>query len=237
MKKVLIGIGTCDHFDYIEGPCLKKVFDQTFQDFDILLVDNSEDVTHSLELKQKFPNINIIHINRPNIWRDACKEMRQYITDYAVYNGYEFLFFLDIDMLIQEDTLEKLISHDVDFVTAPIGYMHQDLSTCFLQDFDANRMSRIPSLPPLKAISWAMMKYEPMYMEIVAVGLACALVKCSILTGIKFRVSHDSMAFFEDIMFCSDIRKKGIKLFLDKNMETIHAHCKNPERGFRRLKP
>ncbi len=235
MKRVLIGIGTFENFKYIEEHCLRKVFDQTFQDFDILLVDNSEDISHSLELKNTFPNTEIHHIKRPNIWRDACKEMRQYITDYAVFNGYEFLFFLDIDMIIQEDTLEKLISHDVDFVTAPVGYMHQPFSTCFLQDFDALRMSRVPFLPPLKPISWAMMKYEPYFMEIVAVGLACALVKCSILTGIKFRVSHESMAFMEDILFCSDIRKKGVKLFLDKTMETIHAHCKNPERNFRRL--
>ena len=237
MKKVLIGIGTCDNFDYIEEHCLSKVFAQTFEDFDILLVDNSEEIIHSMELRKKFPDTKIIHISRPNIWRDACKELRQYITDYAVFNGYEFLLFLDIDMIIQEDTLEKLISHDIDFVTAPVGYMHQAFSTCFVQDFDARRMGRVPYLPPLRPITWTMMKYEPYFMEILAVGLACALVKCSILNGIKFRVSHESKAFMEDILFCSDIKKKGIKLFLDKTLETIHAHCKNPERSFRRLNP
>ena len=237
MKKVLIGIGTSNYFEYVEEHCLSKVFGQTFQDFDLLIVDTSEEMGHYLKLLRKYPYTKIIHIKRPALWRDTCKELRQAILDYAIYNGYEYLFFLDIDMIIQKDTLEKLMSHDVDFVTAPIGYMSQPFSTCFIQDFDARRMTRVPYLPPLKPITWTMMKYEPFFLEIVAVGLSCALIKCNILHGIKFKISHESMAFMEDILFCSDIRKKGIKLFLDKTLETIHVHTKNPERTWRRLNP
>ena len=234
MKKVLIGIGTCSNFDYVEKHCLEKIFSQTYRDFDVLLVDNSKDIIHSMHLRHDFPEANVIHIKRPALFRDACKEIRQYIVDYAIYN-YEFLFFVDIDFILQEDTLAKLLHHNVDFVTAPIGYMHQAFSTCFLQDFEEKRSSKLPYLPPLKPITWTMMKHKPYFIEIIAVGLSCALVRCSILPGIKFRVTHKQKAIMEDFYFCSDIRKKGIKLFLDKTISTIHAHVKMPEREWRRL--
>ncbi|KKM95055.1 hypothetical protein LCGC14_1192050 [marine sediment metagenome] len=236
MKKVLIGIGTCENFEYVEEHCLGKIFSQTYKDFDVLLVDNSEDIIHSMHLRSRWGSeAKIMHIDRAAIFRDACKEIRQYILDYALYNNYEFLFFVDIDIILEEDTLTKLISHNLDFVTAPIGYMYQTYSTCFVQDFEEKRSSKVPYLPPLKPITWTMMEYEPYFMEIIAVGLSCALVRCSILPGIKFKVTHQIQAMMEDFFFCSDIRKKGVKLFLDKTIHTIHAHVKMPERKWRRL--
>ncbi len=235
MKKVLIALGTCDRFDYCEEHCLSKIFAQTYKDFDVLIVDNSEGINHEMELRSKFPHTKIVHLNRPPIFREATKQVRQFIVDYAVSNGYEFLFLVDIDFIIPLDTLEKLIKHDVDFVTAAIGYMHQAYSTCLVQNFESKSISKVPGFPVLKPIMWAQMKEPPLFMEIMACGLACALIKCQVLPGIKFRVSHKQMAFLEDLLFCADLQKRNVKLFLDKTIETIHVHVKIEERNWRKL--
>lgn len=235
MKKVLIGIGTCTDYEYIEEFSLPKILAQTYKDFDLLLVDNSDDPLHSLKLLKDFPEARVEHINRPTFFRDACKEVRQYIIDYALFNGYEYLFFVDIDFLLEPDTLEKLISHNVDFVSAPIGYMHRPETTCFVQNYKEKRMSKVPFLPPLRGLSWTEIEGAPDFSEIVAAGLSCALVKCRILPGIKFRVTHEVQAFMEDILFCSDVKKRGFKIFLDSTIKTIHAHVQILERNWREL--
>ena len=237
MKKVLIGIGTCTDYEYIEKHCIPKILAQTFKDFDILLVDNSEEPLHAMQLMKDFPQVKIEHIKRPVFFRDACKEVRQYIVDHAVYNCYEYLFFVDIDFLLEPDTLEKLMSHNVDFVTAPIGYMHRPETTCFLQNFEEKRCSQTPHLPPLKGLTWEEIKKAPDFMEIIACGLSCALLKCIHLPGIKFKVTHETTAFFEDLWFCADLIKQGVKIHMDSTINTIHAHVKIIERGWRELNP
>ena len=230
MKKVLIAIGTCDRFAYCEDHCLSKIFAQTYKDYDLLVVDNSEDVDHFMGLKERYPHVNIIHKDRPPIFREATKQIRQFIVDYAVTKGYDYLFLVDIDFIIPEDTLEKLITHKCEFVTAAIGYMHQAHSTCLVQDYDSQKVSFVPIFPVLKPITWAEMKEPPFLQEILASGLACR-----VLPGIKFRITHKQMAFMEDILFCADLKQMGVSLYVDKTIETIHAHTKMEERNWRRL--
>ena len=233
MKKVLIGIGTCDNFSYVERNCLDKVFAQTYKNFDVLLVDNSKGKTHFMKLLSQFPKANVIHIDRAPYFRDALREVRQYIKDYAVNHGYEYLFFVDIDHLLQEDSLEKLIKHNKDFVTGAIGYLHRDDSTCFIRDFTIAKPSFVPGMYPCKCITWDEMKFPPFFTEIHGCGLSTCLIKTKVLFGMNFYVCHKQAAFMEDMIFCGDLHNKGVKLFLDKTVRPFHLHVMMSQRAFR----
>ncbi len=236
MKKVLIGIGTCNKYDYVEKHCLEKVFAQTYKNFDVLLVDNSKGKTHFMKLMTQFPKANVVHIDRAPFFRDALREVRQYIKDYTVNHGYEYLFFVDIDHLLEEDSLEKLISHNVSFITGGIGYLHRDDSTCFIRDYTIAKPSFVPGMLPCKCITWEEMKHPPFFMEIHGCGLSTCLIKSNILIGMNFYVSHKQTCFMEDMIFCADLHNKGIKIYLDKTVKPLHLHVMMSQRAFRNPK-
>lgn len=233
--RVLIGIGTCDKFEYCEEHLLKSIFAQTYKDFDVLLVDNSSDRIYEMKLKANWPEVNIVHLIRPKFFRDAVGQARQFIMKYALSHGYEYLFFIDADHILEKDSLKKLISHDVDFISAQIGYLHKDWSTNFLPEPNPKKTAKIPGLPALRAITYEEMKEPPFFLEITACGLACVLIKTKVMLGMNFFVSHGSGPFLEDLVFCADLRKKGIKLHLDKTVKPFHLHVIMPERAFRKI--
>lgn len=235
MKKVLIGIGTCERFAYCEEHVLGAAYNQSYKDFDILLLDNSKTTKYSTFLKAKYPWATVEHLsNRPALYRDALGQSRKGIVDYAVSHGYEYLFFLDADFIIEQNTLEKLMAHDVDFVTTVIGYMHHHLNktTCFLKAPPDVR-SKIPGLPGVKALLYSEVDSLPVLSEIEACGLSCAVIKAKFLPGINFYISHLNESFLEDMIFIRDIRRKGARIWLDRTLKPMHLHVGMPERQFR----
>ena len=185
------------------------------------------------ENSPKFPKAIIEHIPRPKYLRDALREMRQFISNYAISHGYDYLLFVDVDHLLEKDTLEKLISHKKDFVTAVIGYPHQDYSTCFIRDYKETRPSYVPAMPPLKPLYYAELEKETNLIQILASGLACALINVKTMLGINFYCTHKQAAMMEDLIFCADLNKRGIKLFCDPNVQPFHLHVKMAARNFR----
>jgi len=236
MKKVLVGIGVCKKFDYVISKCLKTVFEQDYPNFDVLLMDNSRDELYHLKLRSQFPKAIIQHFKRPRYFRDALTQARERIKDFAITYGYEYLLFVDVDHILEANTISKLISHKKDFVTACIGYLHKDYSTCFVRDFKETKPSFVAGLSPCKPITYKEMEQPPFFKEIMCCGLACALVRVSLLIGIHFYNSHKQTAFMEDLIFCSDLKKNGIKLFLDKTVKPIHMHVMMADRVWRDTK-
>ena len=231
--KVLIGIGTFENFEYVEKHSIKKILDQTYKNFDVLIVDNSKDLKHMMNLRTQFPSVIVEHISRPRYLRDALREMRQFVSNYAISHGYDYLLFVDVDHLLEKNTLEKLISHKKDFVTAVIGYPHQDYSTCFIRDYKETRPSYVPAMPPLKALFYDVLEKETELIQILAAGLACALINVRVMMGINFYCTHRQAAMMEDMIFCADLNKKGIKLYCDPNVKPFHLHVKMAARNFR----
>jgi len=222
--KVLVGIGTCDKFSYIEKHCFDSIRKQTYKDFDVLIVDNSKGIFHYFDLVTKNTDFKVIHIKRARYFRDALAQVRKKIIDYAFFNKYDYLFFADVDHIFEPDTLKKLISHKKDFVSGLIGYLHKETCTIFKNGASSKRYNQYE---PYK---WKDLEGSNKLIEIEGSGLACALIKTHFLLGIDFHVSHKRMGFGEDLLFCSDLKNKGAKLYCDTSVKPTHAHIFMPER-------
>ncbi len=232
--KVLVAMGTCSKFEYAEEPVIKSILSQTFKDFDLLIVDNSDDLLYNIKLINKYPQATIIHVKRPQYFRDAVGQVRKLIKDYAINNGYDYLFGLDADMLLEKDTLEKMISHKLGFVTAVIGYMHdpKNRTTIYVRHPDKNKIGKLPGQPALAALLYSDMENLPKIIEIISSGLACYMIKVSLLIGMDYFISHKEMAFLEDRVFCRDLAVKA-KLYCDTTITPKHLHVMMPERNMR----
>lgn len=231
--KVLIGMDTCNKFAYAEEHVFKGIFSQTYKNYDFLVVDNSEDRTYEFNLKLKYPNAIIKHKQRPALFRLAVAQVRKYIIDFAVVNGYDYLFFVDADFIIKPDTLEKLLKHKADFATAVIGYLHNQDNKTTVCVGDPSRLSKVPGIPRLNALRWDEMDNPPFFMQITACGLSCCLVKTKFLINLDFYVSTNTKSFMEDFIFCRELRYRGAKLYLDKTLRPFHLHVQMLERDIK----
>ena len=228
-------MGTCSKFSYCEEEVIDAILKQTYSNYDFLIVDNSSNLLYYSQLMMKYPNV--IHINRQKYFRDSLGSVRKAIKDYAVNRGYDYLFCVDADMVIQPDTLKKLMKHNKEFVTAAIGYMHDRFgrTTCYVKHKDPNKIGKMPGQPALEALLFSQMKDLPGLTEIVSCGLSCCLIKVSNLIGMDFYISHKEMAFLEDRVFCRDLAAKGIKIWLDTTILPLHLHMMMTERNFRQI--
>jgi len=233
MNDVLIAMGTCNKFSYAEKAVISAILNQSYQQFDFLIVDNSADSLYSSQLKIKYPRASVTHLNRPAIFRDALGQVRNSINAYALSHSYNYLFLVDADMVIEPDTLQKLLSHKVDFVTAVIGYMHDQFNRTTVYIEDKTRPGKLPGQPALKAIKYDELDDLPKLKEIASCGLSCCLLKTNILIGMGFYISHKEMAFLEDRVFCRDIKQKGVRIFLDPSIRPTHLHIIMQERNIR----
>jgi len=102
MPELSIIILTFNSIKFIK-PCLHSIFDQDYQDFEVIIVDNgSRDGTANF-VKENIPQVSLIE-NKENL--GACKARNQGIE---IAKG-EWILTLDCDVTLEKDFLKKIMS-------------------------------------------------------------------------------------------------------------------------------
>lgn len=205
---VLIGVPTClakkyclDEF--ISG--LKKV------KADVLFVVSGEEAYATLIRSKGYPAI--MCENGEGKFQsilNARKTIRKTFLD----KGYDYLFFVDSDVILEDDTLEKLKKENKDVITG-----------AYLNSFNLGREKVIAPVVFKDVPGGAQLyTYEGMFPERVeeigAAGLGCALIKKEVLEKIDFRLMDSGKS--EDIAFYLDARKNGFKAYVNTDVKCTH---------------
>ncbi len=213
-KKILIGVVT----SYLHAFCLDRfigsIENQTFRDFDVLFVDNSKSDYNEILEKKGFTVI-----------KDAPKENRieniisgrNIVRDYFLKGCYDYLFFLDSDVIAPENALKKLLSHKKPLVTGVYptlkqGGGNQHVIPCLTYYISEDIVEQVPSEDCRSG----------KLIEIGVAGLGCCLIHRKILEKIAFRNIGDSKKAGEDAAFFYDARKKGFTAHADTSIDCTH---------------
>jgi glycosyltransferase involved in cell wall biosynthesis len=139
---------------------------------------------------------------------------RNTIAGYAIENGYDYLFAVDADMAFPPDTLQKLLSHDEDFVTGVYRMRRPDqvieLYDTKYQQIDRQMLDLYTTI------------------EIGGCGFGCALVKTKVLKDVGYpqfeyhQAYHHGDTFSEDNDFCQKARNLGYKIWVDTTVRCSH---------------
>jgi hypothetical protein len=155
-------------------------------------------------------------------WRFSIDRMRNEAAKMALENECDYLMFVDDDMLVQLDTLEKLIEADKDIIMAHTyirGYPFHPM--CF------KNFSEIPNDIQLKPYDDVIKdKGEDGLTECDAVGFACCLIKCSMLKRLEQPYFVTTPNATEDVYFCLRCKielGREISIFVDTRCPTGHA--------------
>lgn len=188
LKKVLIGIPTAK---YIESDTFKSIYD--------LIIPDDVEVTY-----QHFYGYNI-------------DQVRNLIADWTV-NGFDYLFSVDSDIVLPNDSLIKLLSHDKDVVSGMYIQRIENTHNLELYDFDGTRL-KIKDL----------LSNKDTLIKIGSCGFGCVLVKKEVLKFVGYpqfvyqsAIDHKDTKS-EDTYFCTKAKEHGYGIWVDTSIRCKHV--------------
>ena len=144
-------------------------------------------------------------------------ENRNYIAVQAVKNNCDYLFFVDDDIIVEPDTLNKLLAHKKDIIGGVYNtkYEKQEPVVEYLDD-----------------------KRPKGLFECGAIGTGCLLIKCDVFKKISQKYKNTqgwfnyiwndngSVKMSHDWLFCHNARECGFEVWADNNLKIGHIGIK-----------
>ena len=138
-------------------------------------------------------------------------ENRNYIATQAVNDKCHYLFFVDDDMVVPPDTLDRLLAHNKDIVGG-VYLTKYEKQEPVVEYFDDKRPDEL--------------------FKVKAIGTGCLLIKCDVFKKIPqrwFRYEwndNGSVKRSHDWIFCEDARKHGYDVWADPTLDIKHLGLK-----------
>jgi hypothetical protein len=166
-----------------------------------------------LNLGRNHPNYEFI-LSNPR--RMSIDHMRNMTAKVAVDNNADYLMFIDDDILIQLDALDRLINTNADIAagwTIIRGYPFKNMSFEWVPDTNKTNLRNWDGLETTGII------------EVDAVGFSCVLIKCELLKQIDPPYFVTGPFNTEDIYFCIKAREKfpDTRIVVDLDVKTSHC--------------
>lgn len=214
MAKVLVGCPTYEGKAYILKQYALSVRAIDHDDYDILLIDNSPDEGYGERIRDLG-----LPVQRGE-WHENVKERlvlaRNMLRDHALEHGYDYFFSLEQDVIVDPQTLTRLLSHGKDFTTTVV--MNYKV-------LDGKRMA-----VPMISVPWennpGKLRYVRMaeiqqaeLIEVAQAHLACTLLSRKILEQVPFRYDEGA---YDDTCLCEDLLEKGVNLWCDTVLRPKH---------------
>ena len=216
MAKVLIGVVTYGKQRYCLDPLLESLRGQTAQ-ADTLFVVNHGESAYATLLRSM--HVKVVEDPKPATTRvEKILNGRSYLREYALKNGYDYLFFVDGDVMVPKQPLELLLNLNADIMCG-----------VFLSAFVIDEKTVIAPVifKDLGNGECQLYTYEgavvPQILEIGAASLGCTLLSRKVLEAVPFRTLGNSKTGGEDMAFFVDARAKGFKAFAHTGIKCLHT--------------
>lgn len=214
--KVLVGCPTSDYKEECLEQYAKAVKKLRYDNYDILLVDNSQTNDYSEKIKKL--GLNVVKAPYFEGARERIVSSRNILREYAIKNNYDYLLSLEQDVIPPEDIIEKLLRHNKKVVTG-VYYIHN-----VMPDGKIHLVPLVNILEDNKKTMRTLNYSEinmPRLLKIYSCGLGCLLIHKDILKEIKFRYVKE-VDTHDDRWFCIDLHEKGIDLYCDNTIICKH---------------
>jgi len=223
--KVLIGVTSSFHKEYCLNEFLEGINKLTYNNFDVLFIENSKDDKYFNKLKKLGLNV----IKGPCLENpvQSISASRNILIDKTLKGDYDYYFSLDQDVIPPVDVLEKLTSHKKKVVCG----------IYFNKMIENGKMVLTPGvykiiegtkdengLPSMKALSKEEM-FNNKLLRVVSCGGGCLLIHKDIIKKIRFR---EDLKQCEDRWFCIDLFKNNIELYCDTSVKCKHLILNRP---------
>ena len=188
MKKIMVAVPTREYIDVDSEKCIRKLERDTWLNKDIQL---------DVELQPS----TIIH------------DARFALTELAIKGKYDYILWIDSDMVFNSFVLYDLLETDKDIVTAVCFMRRAPYEPCI---YSKLRMGATLEEDEIEKY----FDYPEGVFEVEACGLAMCLMKVAVLEDIIlktgqpfFPIRSDHRTLGEDLSFCFNARRSGHKIW------------------------
>ncbi len=211
--KVLVGCPTSVHKRYCLGRYARRVKELTYPNYDLLIVDNSENNDYIGLIKESgLPAVK-------DEYSDSARERiinSRNILRKEVLEKYDYFLSLEQDVIPPKDIIERMLKSGKKLVTGVYYNFQMINGKNQLRPLLWKRIGK----DRVKALSFEEIEGGSL-MEVGACGLGCLLIDKEILKNIKFRYDPNDNGF-DDMWFCQDTFNQGHKIFADTSLKCKH---------------
>lgn len=255
--KILVGAPVCGHYEFCIDRYLDALKNLDYPNYEVLLVDNTENDGFFEKLKGfvKDTKINVIRAGNeePSI-KMKMVIGRNLLREKALKEGFDYFFNLDQDVIPPLDVLKRLIVHNKDIVT---GIYHSNVAIngkieampvayVYFSDDEIKRM-KMMSKDEIKEFSFDLYKafenngwdFNEVYKQLSNKEIEgrdlIEIKMCG--TGCIFisRKAIEEIPFrynqqqaFDDVVFCKEAITKGLKIYADCSIICRHLNREKP---------
>ena len=228
MTKVLIGCPTYKGYAYCLQEYLNGIKNIQHDDYDVLLVDNSEDDSYYNKIKAL--GIDVVKSKYTNNVRERIVISRNILRERALTGGYDYFLSLEQDVIPPPFVLTHLLNHNKPMVSG----IYFKLYPVTVKDKEGTIKQKKALLPLIFKFSDQEDKMEMCYpkevegetlMKIRACGLGCVLIHRDVLKEVGFRYDPATDAF-DDFLFCTDVTKRNVDIYADTSVKCKHLFSK-----------
>lgn len=237
IPKVLVGVITASPYRYCLDEFIKSVRSFIYNNFDLLIVDNSKDNSYYDLLKSI--NLNVIKDEYTEDIRERLVHSRNILRDYILENNYDYLLSLEQDIIAPKDTINRLIRHNKDVVTAVYFKLVEK------SYFEKNKL-----IKKAKELYPVLFQFAPKEMhdkmrfvlpsevqgdkffKVRGCGLGCILMSKKVLKKISFKTVKGNTSY-DDLWFCDDAIKNGFDIYADTSVKCKHLFLKKDKNLFK----
>jgi len=199
MKRIMVAVPCREQMDVETVKCLQKL-------------EKDMRLRKDLEVDVEFLVGTIIH------------DMRHKLAERAIENNYDYVLWVDSDMIFDSDVLVDLLNDDKDIVTAVCFMRKAPYDPCIYSKMrmglgtDENEIEKYHDYPRDNGL-----------FEVEACGFAMILMKTKVLKQlldtsghIFFPVKTPNLALGEDLSFCIRARRQGFRIWCDPKPKIGH---------------
>ncbi len=142
---------------------------------------------------------------------------REELVEKALSRGYDYLFFVDTDVIFPPDTLDRLFAHNVDIVGGyyPVRQENPRHSTMAINVDGV----LTPASPPFPDKLFCTLNGH----DVMVIPTGCMLIRLSVVEKLKPPYFRCERPIGEDVFFCSWLWSAGVKIWCDPSIKIGHV--------------
>ena len=146
----------------------------------------------------------------------SIDKSRNLIVEHALKIGYDYILWVDSDMILPKDAFMKMLKHDKDIVSGVYSYKLLNNKYAVAKRYKSKEDDEYEDIP-LSEI-----RATKDLIEVDGIGFGCVLTKVEIFKNIKEPHFVYNVNMGEDIHFCRMAQKAGYKVYLDPTIRCDH---------------